>query len=167
MLEILINNWKFIVSLLGLILFASIVYMRIIKNNEIFEHFGCYDQLGMLPPKDKACQPIPMIINGQPGELRGSDISEIKSDIGSEIKDGLPPAAIELNVNRPQCSNYIINSPPISSMFNITDMCHTNNKKEQLEWNCFYRYQIEKNILSDPKWANNLYSRDYPIFYKV
>ena len=155
MLDILINNWKFILGLLVLLLFASIVYMRIIKNNEIFEQFGCESQLGMLPPKEQTCQPIPIVNNGQSGELRGTDLEE------------MPTAALELNSTRPKCSNYIINSPPISSMFNIDDMCHTDNKKKQLEWNCFYRYQIEKNLLNDPKWANNLYNKDYPVFYRV
>ena len=155
MLDILTNNWQFILGILFLVLFASIIYTRIIKNNEIFEQFGCEPQLGMLPPQDRPSQPIPTIINGQLSELRGSDLEE------------MPSEALKLNETRPKCSNYIINSPPISSMFNIDDMCHTDNKKEQLEWNCFYRYQLEKNLLKDPKWANNLYRKDYPVFYRV
>jgi hypothetical protein len=156
MFEIIFENWKLILSLFALILFAAIVYMRIIKNNEIFEEFKCENQLGMLPPSNESCHSIPIVMNGQKGELRGIDFNMSNNNNISQM-----------NSTRPQCSNYIINSPPISSMFNIADMCHTNNKKEQLEWDCFYRYNIQKNMLKNPNWAKNIFVRNSPIFYKI
>lgn len=161
MLEILLENWKLILGLLALILFASIIYMRIIKNNEIFEEFRCESQLGMLPPSDQNCRSIPVVTNGQQGELRGSDLTRAtNSNTNSNT-------ITQMNSTRPQCSNFVVNSPPISSMFNISDMCHTSNKEEQLAWNCFYRYQLQKNILKNPRWTTNLFIRNSPIFFRV
>ena len=154
MFEILFDNWKYILALLALTLFASIIYMRIIKNNEIFEEFRCENQLGMLPPSNPSCKSIPVIVNGTQGELRGSHFN-----MSNTIN--------QMNEQRPKCSNFVVNSPPISSLFNITDMCHTSNKKEQLEWDCFYRYQLQKNLLKDPNWARNIFKRNYPIFYRI
>lgn len=34
------ENWKLVLLVLLLVLFMGIIYMRIIKHNEIFEHWG-------------------------------------------------------------------------------------------------------------------------------
>jgi hypothetical protein len=120
--------WIYISGILLLLLFASVIYTRIIKNNEIFEHFG---ENNMSTSKNN------ILLNQQ------------------------------MNIGPTKCSKYIVDNTPISSMFNIDDMCHTDNKKEQLHWNCFYRYQLEKNLLNDPHLVNELFRKDFPIFYKV
>jgi hypothetical protein len=124
-----ISLWIYISGILLLLLFASVIYTRIIKNNEIFEHFS----ENYVRPTSKNN----ILFNQQ------------------------------INMGPTKCTKYIVDSKPISSMFNIDDMCHTDNKKEQLHWNCFYRYQLEKNLLSDPKAVNEMFRKDFPIFYKV
>jgi hypothetical protein len=155
MLESLKQNWKPILGVFVLCIFASIIYTRIIKNNEIFEAFDA-GQLGMLPSQDRPFQPIPVVVDGQRNYLPGTYFG-----------DELPLDMAKLNAQRPQCSTYEITSPPISSLFNINDMCHTANKKEQLQWNCFYRFDLEKKFLSDPNWATNVFTKDAPIFYRI
>jgi hypothetical protein len=123
-----ISLWMYISSILLLLLFASVIYTRIIKNNEIFEHFG--------------------------------------ENIGPSLKNEILFNQ-QINMGPTKCSKYIVDSKPISSMFNIDDMCHTDNKKEQLKWNCLYRYRLEKSLLNDPNVANEMFRKDFPIFYKV
>lgn len=125
------ENWKPIAGIFVLCIFASVIYTRIIKNNEIFETFD--GNFGMLPPQDRRFRPI-----------------------------GVVPMGTD-----PQCSSYKITSPPISDLFNISDMCHTAKEREQLEWNCFYRYDLQKKFLSDPNWARNVFNTNAPIFYKI
>ena len=95
-----ISLWMYISGILLLLLFASVIYTRIIKNNEIFEHFG--------------------------------------ENIGPSLKNEILFNQ-QINMGPTKCSKYIVDSKPISSMFNIDDMCHNDNKKEQLNWNCLYR----------------------------
>lgn len=127
----MLENWKPIAGIFVLCIFASVIYTRIVKNNEIFETFQ--GNLGMLPPQDRRFRPIGVIPMG----------------------------------TNPECSTYKITSPPISDLFNISDMCHTSKEREQLEWNCFYRYQLQKKFLSDPNWATNVFNKDAPIFYRI
>jgi hypothetical protein len=83
------------------------------------------------------------------------------------FKDELPIEMQKMNAQRPQCSTYEITTPPISSLFNIDQMCHTSDEKQQLEWNCFYRYGLEKNMLTNPNWVKNAFRKDFPIFYNT
>jgi hypothetical protein len=124
-----ISLWIYISGILLLLLFASVIYTRIIKNNEIFEHFS-------------------------------------ENNIGPTSKNNILFNQ-QINIGPTKCSKYIVDSTPISPMFNISDMCHTDNKKEQLNWNCFYRYHLEKNLLNDPHLVNEMFRKDFPIFYKV
>ena len=146
MLTRLQENWKSIVGILVLLLLAMIIYRRIIKDNEIFETFEpalhCSSQLGMLP--NIGCDSV--------------------RNLAQQQWDG---KVVNMNEKRAPCSNYIISSPVISKMYNIDDMCHSNRFKDQLNWNCFYRYELTKNFLKDPNWAKNLYRPDFGIFYKV
>ena len=140
------ENWKLIIGVALLVLFAIIIYKRIIKDNDIFETFEpalqCAQQLGMLPHI-------------------GDDATR------NLVQEQWNGEVVEMNKKRAPCSNYIISSPVISKMYNIDDMCHSNRWKDQLNWNCFYRYELEKNLLKDPNWAKDLYRTDFAIFYKV
>ena len=140
------ENWKILGSLSVLVLLAIIIYKRIIKDNDIFESFEpatrCYPQLEMIPNID----------------------DDAVRNLVQQQWDG---KVVEMNKHRAPCSNYILSGPVISKMFNIDDMCHSNRWKDQLNWNCFYRYELEKNLLKDPNWAKDLYRKDFGIFYKV
>jgi len=140
------ENWKILGSLFVLVLLAIIIYKRIIKDNDIFESFEpatrCYPQLEMIPNID----------------------DDAVRNLVQQQWDG---KVVEMNKHRAPCSNYILSGPVISKMFNIDDMCHSNRWKDQLNWNCFYRYELEKNLLKDPNWAKDLYRKDFGIFYKV
>jgi hypothetical protein len=124
-----ISLWIYISGILLLLLFASVIYTRIIKNNEIFEHFS---ENNIRPTSKNR-----ILFNRQ------------------------------INNVPTKCTKYIIDNKPISSMFNIDDMCHTDNREEQLRWNCFYRYQLTKNLLNNPSVINGMFRKDFPIFYRV
>ena len=144
--EKLQESWKIILAVSVLSLLAFIIYRRIIKDNEIFETFEpalrCSPQLGMLPNID----------------------DDAVRNLVQQQWDG---KVVEMNKKRAPCSNYILDGPVISKMYDIADMCHSDRWKDQLNWNCFYNYELTKNLLKDPNWAKDLYRKDFAIFYKV
>lgn len=140
------QSWKTILAISVLVLFAIIIYRRIIKDNEIFEEFEpalkCSPQLAMLPNI-------------------GDDA------VRNLVQQQWDGKIVQMNKDRAPCSNYILSGPVISKMYDVADMCHSDRWKDQLNWNCFYRYELEKNLLKDPNWAKDLYRKDFGIFYKV
>jgi len=138
------ENKGAVFGILALIVFAHILYIRVIRDNAIYEEFSgsskCLPQLGMVPG-----------ISAQTGS------NLVSSGWNGQV----------VNKDSQKCSNYVLNSPPIASMFNINDMCHTNCPTEQLHWDCFYRYDLEKKFLEDPNWAKDAFPINYAIFYKV
>ena len=66
-----------------------------------------------------------------------------------------------------KCADFVVSSPVVSDLFRVEETCHSSEPNDQHNWQCFYKHQLQKGLLENPKFAQGLINKNFAPFYKV
>ena len=138
------NKAKLLSAIVVILLILVILYKKIIKTHNNFEHFD--------NNKYKCCRKIPKITDNR--IVNSTQLSNIKYLPNSKLA--------ELQTINTPCSNYKIKKSNIDYLYRKKDKSHA-----YLGNRCLNTYAISKKLMKRYKNVKNMFHADFPLFYKV
>jgi hypothetical protein len=138
------NKAKLLSAIVVILLILVILYKKIIKTHNNFEHFD--------NNKYKCCRKIPKITDNR--IVNSTQLSNIKYLPNSKLA--------ELQTINTPCSNYKIKKSNIDYLYRKKDKSHA-----YLGNRCLNTYAISKKLMKRYKNVKNMFHADFPLFDKV
>jgi hypothetical protein len=133
---------KLLVSMVLLLLLSVVVYQKIIRDHNHFEHFGGKNN-------GNCCRKIKYITTNNPRNL--NKINKLPNT-----------KLVGLQITNTKCSSYDIEQDKIDKLHKSQQYCH-----DTMTDRCLNEYKISKMLMKHYTDGRNRFNPNYLLFYKV